>query len=153
MRNRAETGGLAFSRGRRGTKLLLLQGVHSYFGHVARALRNGWAAVSAGREPRRFRRTPSGRARRLWAGVPVCHTAARSEPASADASLLSLAKYRVVRVDEKSGSRAAALQIGTLQYYAGLSGSQFPIPTRSDSFAASCVRCIFLAGERCSISG
>jgi len=27
--------------------------------------------------------------------------------------LLSLAKYRVVRVDEKSGGRAAALQIAT----------------------------------------
>ena len=34
--------------------------------------------------------------------------------------LLSLAKYRVGRVDEKSGSRAAALQIATSQYYAGL---------------------------------
>jgi len=32
--------------------------------------------------------------------------------------LLSLARYRVARVDEKSGSRAAALQIATLQYYA-----------------------------------
>src|SRR5579859_263293 len=42
MRNRAETGGLAFSRGRRGTKLLLLRGVHSHLGHVAPALRNGW---------------------------------------------------------------------------------------------------------------
>ena len=37
------------------------------------------------------------------------------------ANLLCLAKYRVVRVDEKSGSRAAALQIATSQYYAGLS--------------------------------
>src|SRR5579859_2497883 len=36
--------------------------------------------------------------------------------------LLSLAKYRVVRVDKKSGSRAAALQIATSEYYAGLSG-------------------------------
>jgi hypothetical protein len=35
-------------------------------------------------------------------------------------NLLSLAKYRVVRVDEKSGSRAAALQIATSQDYAGL---------------------------------
>gem|GEM_PF-4043934 len=35
--------------------------------------------------------------------------------------LLSIAKYRVVRVTEKSGSRAAALQIATSQYYAGLS--------------------------------
>jgi len=35
--------------------------------------------------------------------------------------LLSLAKYRVVRIDEKSGSRAAALQIATSQNYAGLS--------------------------------
>jgi len=34
---------------------------------------------------------------------------------------LSLAKYRVAWVDEKSGSRAAALQIATSQYDAGLS--------------------------------
>ena len=34
---------------------------------------------------------------------------------------LSLAKHGVARVDEKSGSRAAALQIATWKYYAGLS--------------------------------
>ncbi|HXJ06894.1 MAG TPA: hypothetical protein VNH65_17460 [Candidatus Acidoferrum sp.] len=35
--------------------------------------------------------------------------------------LLSLAKCTVVRVDEKSGSRAAAPQIAASQYYAGIS--------------------------------
>src|SRR5579859_3503441 len=34
---------------------------------------------------------------------------------------LSLAEYRVVRAEEKSGSRAAALQIATSEYCAGLS--------------------------------
>src|ERR1022692_3397957 len=52
----------------------------------APARRNGWAALSAERQPRRSRRTPSASGRRPWAGVPVCHTAPRSAPAPADAA-------------------------------------------------------------------
>lgn len=51
------------------------------------ALGNGWAALSAERQPRRSRRTLSARGRRPWAGVLVCHTAPRSTPAPAGASL------------------------------------------------------------------
>jgi hypothetical protein len=36
---------------------------------------------------------------------------------------LRFAKHRVARVAEKSGSKAAALQIAVFQYYAGLSKS------------------------------
>ena len=49
------------------------------------ALRNGWAALSAERQPRRSGRTPSASGRRPWAEVPVCHTAPRSAPAPVDA--------------------------------------------------------------------
>ena len=41
------------------------------------------------------------------------------------AILLSLAKYTVVQGAEKSGSKAAALQIVSSQYYAGLSRMSF----------------------------
>jgi len=49
--------------------------------------------------------------------------------------LLSLAKYRFVRVTGKSGSRAAALQIAASQYHAGLSrtfGGGAVHPARSE---------------------
>ena len=46
--------------------------------------------------------------------------------------LLSLAKYEVVRVDEKSGSEAAALQIATSQYYAGIQQGEASKETRRE---------------------
>jgi hypothetical protein len=47
------------------------------------------------------------------------------DPDAASRELLSLAKYRDVRATEKSGGRAAALQIASSQYYGGLSWMSF----------------------------
>src|SRR4029077_11466393 len=60
------------------------------------ARRNGWAALSAERQPFRSRRTPSASGRRPSAGGRACHIILRSEPAPTDAASgwrLSLPAY------------------------------------------------------------